>query len=113
MEWEGERCCARLSLMPAHVIQEVELWFSLDVPGREPAGRLALFRPVDGTRILTDLTVIVEELQPALLRALEGLAADRATERPPAEAAVVASRRVPQSEVQGETAEALPRAASL
>ena len=77
VEREGERCCVRLSLMPAHVLQEVELRLPLEVPGREPAGRLALFRPVDGSRILTDLTVIVEELQPALLRSLEGLAAER------------------------------------
>ena len=113
IEWEGERCCARLSLMPAHVVQEVELRLSLDVPGRGAAGGLALFRPVDGSRILTDLTVIVEELQPALLRALEGLAADRAAELPAGEAAVVASRRVPRPDVQGETANTLPRAASL
>ncbi len=75
VEREGEQCCVRLSLMPSEVLHEVELRLPFEVPGRDPAGRLSLFRPVDGSQILTDLTVIVEELQPALLQALEGLAA--------------------------------------
>jgi len=92
IDWEGGGCCVRLSLKSARVLQEVELRLPLEVPGHDPAGTLALFRPVDGSRILTDLTVIVEELQPALLRSLgglskrrsgEGLAGDEATREGP------------------------------
>jgi hypothetical protein len=84
VEWERGRCCVRLALMPSHVLQEVELRLPLDVLGQDTAGCLALFRPVDGSRILTDLTVIVEELQPALLRALERLAVARGERARPA-----------------------------
>lgn len=65
--------CVSLELAHARSPQEVELRLPLALPGREPAGVLTLYRPVDGTRILTDLTVLVEELQPGLLRCLEGL----------------------------------------
>lgn len=123
VEWDGGVCRVRLSLMPSDVLQEVELRLDLDVPGRDPAGRLALFRPVDGSRILTDLTVIVEELQPALLQALERLVAARGDETGPAGTAQAGGSRgertagaAPEPEAVEEagveSVVALPRAAS-
>ena len=71
---EGGETVVHLALSPSHVLQELEVRVPVEVPGREPVGCLTLFRPLDDNRILTDLTVIVDELRPALLRALETLA---------------------------------------
>ncbi|HSG50458.1 MAG TPA: hypothetical protein VLA43_21700, partial [Longimicrobiales bacterium] len=81
-----------LALLPPHDGPELELRVPLDLPGRDPAGWFVLVRPLDGTGVLTDLTVVTGELQGALLGCLEtlveweaegGAGEDRAPEIPP------------------------------